>query len=202
MSMQGLHELQTVLSRMLQVQVNGELKMREKGTSGTLKNVTLTGLNLDDVTLKGDQSKITFFKKGYAGSCCDYIVLTTSQDKCVAVFIELKTTVPESDHNATHPTIQYDGRYEHYVEQLSGGSCLFSYLDNVLEIFMGCTALQKYQRYYCVLYENVQAPPTALSLPITKTITKTLIPDSNPATKAKLIQVQNGCKISLKELLK
>lgn len=90
----------------------------------------------------------------------------------------------------------------HYVEQLSGGSCLFSYLDNVLEMFIGCTSLHSYQRKYRVLYEKAKIPPTSLASPIAPIIREMTIPDSNPATKAKPFKVQNASVISLEELLK
>ncbi|MGN0879779.1 MAG: hypothetical protein ACI4WT_10070 [Oligosphaeraceae bacterium] len=201
MSMSGVTELGTILNLEFATHQEGELRMKEKGESGTLKNVLLTGLDTNGITLKGDQAKIKIFKRGYAGSCCDYIILTTSHGQNVVVFVELKSTIPESDHLASHPTIQPNGKYEHYVEQLSGGDCLFSYLDKVLESFLGCTALQHYRRQHVVLYENVHSPRTALSLPIMPTMAITRIPASNPAIAAKLLHVHNDSSIPVECLL-
>ena len=187
---------------------NGNFVLHEDNESGTLKNVTLTGFSPHCLILKADKANIKMFKKKSADCRCDYIIFETIKisndgngtlDEKVAVFIEMKSTVPDADHKKQHPTIQPDGQYEHYVTQLTGGLCLFEYLDSVLKLFGDCNELSKYKKYFVVLYDS-PAPP--ISSQIAPTRSSPPILTKSPASKAKMKKVNNEESLPFIDLIK
>ncbi len=195
-----IEKLDDILKSFKHKSSNGNFVLHEDKASGTLKNITLTGFSPHCLILKADKANIKMFKKDSADCRCDYIIIDTVKlkknkrtvNKKVAVFIEMKSTIPYTDHSNGQATIQGNGQYEHYVTQLNGGLCLFEYLDSVLKLFCDCRKLSKYKKHFVVLYE-CSAPP--ISSPIVPTRSSLSILAKSPASKAKMKQVKNNVSL-------
>ena len=207
--------LDTVLRKAKETYKEKMISLIENRKDATLTNVIVSGLDPDYLALKPDKCGFQIFKTGYGSKQCDYILLSEIGGKKVAVFVELKSSVNEYDANAQTPQAskqkdsselteqstfeninQISEKYEDYVTQLTGSTCLFDFLHSVLVNFFNCPILgNDYKRYYAVLH-NTNVPTIGDEVPLTR-------PESNDSPqKAYIRKTENNAQLTLRQLIR
>ena len=187
--------LDIVLKKAKKNYCKGTIALNENRDGASLTNVIVNGLHPEYLALKPDKCGFQIFSSGYGSKQCDYILFSEFGGKKVAVFVELKSSVPQDDAQSKAPQLNVNGRYEDYVTQLTGSSCLLDFLNSVLINFCSCTNLSNYQRYYTVLH-NTDIPIIGELVPLTR-------PESNTSPKQAYIRkTLNDEQITLGQLIR
>ena len=174
---------------------DGTIYLNESGGDASLNNILVTKVSPVFFALKPDKCGFQIFSSGYGSKQCDYILLSEFRGTKVAVFVELKSSVPLEDACGAIPTPDENGNYEDYVTQLTSSSCLLDFLNSVLSNFCKCNELSTYMRYYTVLH-NTDVPPIGEEISLTR-------PESNDSPqKAYIRKTDNNETMTLGHLIR
>lgn len=71
-----IEHLNRILKKLKLKHKNNTIILTEKGKQAILKEIHLTDIHNDYLSLKADDSNFQIFAKGFASKQCDYIVLS------------------------------------------------------------------------------------------------------------------------------
>jgi len=131
-------------------EIDGEysITLTENDKTATLKKLEIYNVPQKTILLPlhqyselnvGNTLKKIFIDEPGVFMCCDYIVITISDDKLYYIFIEMKSS---------KPSFNYDVR-----KQFKGATCFIEYSNAIMEHFYGITSLKSVplnMRYYLI----------------------------------------------------
>ena len=89
---ESVHLNEIVVNAALFAHTTGSIHLHENPKQAALHDLFIDNVSSEGITLKPDRNKISFFKHNFGNRRCDYIILSETEKKRVALFVEMKST--------------------------------------------------------------------------------------------------------------
>lgn len=172
---------------------NGTINLFEGSPGASLRNVVISDLSNEGITLKTDfKDKGQFFDKGTGSKRCDYIIISEYRGELIAVFVEMKSNANSGKKIFPDGTTQLGA-----IPQLKGSFCFLKYVSEVSKMFKDDASIDYFFTGNKVRYVILSGtPPTQIHTEILPTRRKPNIDPDNP----KICHVTEGGTLSFNDL--